>query len=129
MNNHFEKRKKALQLFIKFNEQMEELGLTPKDCVFDMQAFINHHSTAVPRTELGGIIKTRIRNKNSDYRIDENDIAWLDLCNAYWDKEFTNESFFKAIQKAYEIHREDVHCDPYELIIDAGIIDKDLNIL
>jgi hypothetical protein len=62
------------------------------------------------------------------YLIQPNDKRWLDFCDDHLQGEPTNESVLEATKRAVELHSGRLHCDPFELLVDAEICDVKLNV-
>lgn len=65
------------------------------------------------------------------YCFSSNDVSFIGMVNAFWDGDQSAKSIMEAVRaaitKANDLGHTDFLIDPWELFIDAGICDKDLN--
>ena len=63
-----------------------------------------------------------------DYMIQPTDLPWLGFCDEHLVGDLTNTSVLEASKKAVELRRGWLHCDPFELLVDAEICDTELKV-
>jgi len=71
------------------------------------------------REELPGHL---IDRSPRDYFLTPEDVAWLAGCAAFVKGALSPASALQAVQESVKQHGDALHVDPFELLIDAGIL-------
>lgn len=74
-----------------------------------------------------GLTNLVLKKLPDGYYVTPDDIHWLNYCSRFWFKKQDNQSIVDAVSTAVEeaIHTKSwMHCDPFELLLDAGICDE-----
>jgi hypothetical protein len=79
-----------------------------------------------PSNDLAAYVVGRLPE---DYLITPTDVAWLEECSNFLQGGLTPANVLQAVKDAVEQHGDTMHVDPYELLVDAGICDADLNLV
>ena len=84
-------------------------------------------SAEVKRSPAVDYVMKRLVAKVPDYMVGKSDFAWLNEVNkAHGKKPMTNKSMVDAVKRAIDefyanAAYPDILCDPWEMLIDAGI--------
>ena len=64
-----------------------------------------------------------------DYLLTPTDVAWLEECARFLKGGLTPANVLRAVKDSVDKHGFNLHVDPYELLIDGGICDAELNLV
>jgi hypothetical protein len=81
--------------------------------------FFAGYAKANFRTKLGKYVESKLP---SDYLVHQGDADWIDTIDSFWNGEKNKKSIKKACDLAVDKYGITMHCDPYELFIDAKLI-------